>query len=288
MLTRRRFLIGAVALAGCAHSRSHDALAQIERSLGGRIGFSALDTGTGQRIRWRANERFALCSTFKAALAGAVLARIDAGDVQAADVLSFDPANLLSSSGATALRPDGRIRVIEACEGAVTVSDNTAANALLRLIGGPSAMTEFFRSLGDPITRLDRYELALNSNLESDSRDTTTPDAMLSSLQALLLGDALSEASRSLLATWMLNEQNGKARLRAGLPRTVGRGGWRMANKPGTSANGAVNDIGVAWSPSGRPIILIAYTNAPGTDIAAGEAAIARTAAHTVRVFGRT
>jgi beta-lactamase class A len=286
MPTRRNFLIGAAALAGCAHSRAHDALAQIETNLGGRIGFSALDTGSGRRIRWRADERFALCSTFKAALAGAVLARIDAGEVQADDVLTFDPANLLGASRATALHPDGRISVIEACEGVVTVSDNTAANALLGLIGGPTAMTEFFRSLGDRITRLDRYELDLNSNIESDPRDTTTPDAMLDSLQALLLGDALNGASRSLLAEWMVNEQNGKARLRAGLPMAGKRGDWRVANKPGTSANGAVNDIGVAWPPSGRPIILIAYTNAPGTDIAAGEAAIARTAAHTAREFG--
>ena len=201
-------------------------------------------------------------------------------------MLTFDPANLLGASRATAQHPDGRISVIEACEGVVTVSDNTAANALLGLIGGPAVMTEFFLGLGDRITRLDRYEMELNSNIESDPRDTTTPDAMLGSLQALLLGDALSGASRNLLAGWMLNEQNGTARLRAGLPMTRERGGWRVANKPGTSANGAVNDIGVAWPPSGRPIILIAYTNAPGTGIAVGEAAIARTAAHTVREFG--
>jgi beta-lactamase class A len=286
MQTRRNFLIGAGALAGCTCTGPRHGPAQMEKEFGGRIGFSALDTASGRRIRWRADERFALCSTFKAALAGAVLARRDAGEIRADDMLTFDAGKLLSTSRATALHPDGRISVIEACEGVVTVSDNTAANALLRLIGGPAAMTQFFRSLGDPTTRLDRYELELNSNIEGDPRDTTTPDAMLGNLQALLLGDALSEASRSLLLGWMLNEQNGKARLRAGLRTAEEGGNWSVANKPGTSANGAVNDIGVAWPPSGRPILLIAYTNAPGTDTAAGEAAIARIAAHTVRKFG--
>ncbi len=258
----------------------NDAVAQIEKTLGGRIGFSALETGSGHRIRWRADERFAMCSTFKAALAAAVLARIDGGDVQPDHELTFDPANLLPTSRATAQHLDGRISVIEACEGVITVSDNTAANALLNLIGGPPAMTEFFRGLGDQVTRLDRYEMALNSNVEGDPRDTTTPDAMLGSLQALLLGDVLREASHSLLTSWMLNEQNGRARIRVGSPAT-----WRVANKPGTSANGAVNDIAIVWPPRRAPIVLIAYTNAPGAEVAAGEAAIAQTAAVAAREF---
>lgn len=272
--TRRDFLIGSGALAaGYAYAQHADALARIEADLGGRLGFSALDTASGQRIRWRADERFAMCSTFKVALAAAVLTRIDAGEVRPNDVLTFDPANLLSTSPATARHPDGRIRVIEACEGIVSVSDNTAANVLLDLIGGPTAMTAFFRELGDSTTRLDRYELELNSNIEGDLRDTTTPDAMLGILQRLLLDDVLSESSRSLLTAWMLNEQNGKRRIRAGLPT-----GWRVANKPGTSLNGAVNDIGIAWPPLADPIIVIAYTHAPGTEIAAGEVAISRAA----------
>jgi beta-lactamase class A len=281
MLSRRSFLIGSATLAaGCAHSDARAAFAELEQVLGGRIGFSALDTGSGRRIEWRAGERFALCSTFKASLAAAVLTRIDAGEFRRDDVLTFDAANLLPTSRTTAQHRDGRISVIEACEAVVTVSDNTAANALLRLVGGPPAMTAFFRSLGDRTTRLDRYELELNSNIDGDPRDTTTPDAMLRSLQTLLLGDALSGTSRSLLTSWMRNEQNGSNRIRAGLPST-----WQVANKPGTGANGAVNDIGVAWPPQSAPIVLIAYTDAPGAELAAGETAIARAGALAARHF---
>jgi beta-lactamase class A len=279
MCNRRRFLIGSAALtAGCAHFEPQADLAELEQVLGGRIGFCALDTGNGRRIDWRSGERFALCSTFKAALAAAVLTRVDAGELRRNDSLTFDAANLLANSRATAQRRDGRISVIEACEAVVSVSDNTAANALLKLVGGPPAMTAFFRSLGDRATRLDRYELELNSNIDGDPRDTTTPEAMLRSLQTLLLGDALSDTSRGLLTDWMLHEQNGRARIRAALPST-----WQVANKPGTGANGAVNDIGVAWPPRGAPIVVVAYTDAPGAETSDGEHAIARASGLALR-----
>lgn len=280
-LSRRSLLIGGAAFgAGCAHSEAQAELAAVERVLEGRIGFSALDTGSGRRIDWRAGERFALCSTFKAALAAAVLQRIDTGESRRDDVLTFDAANVLPTSRTTAQRPDGRISVIEACEAVVSVSDNTAANALLQLVGGPAAMTGFFRNLGDSATRLDRYELELNSNVDGDPRDTTTPASMLRSLETLLLGDTLSRTSRGLLTSWMLREQNGRARIRAGLPAT-----WQVANKPGTGANGAVNDIGVAWPPRSAPVVLVAYTHAPGAALADAEAAIAHAAALAARQF---
>jgi beta-lactamase class A len=283
MVSRRSFVLGGAAIAaGCAHTEPGAAFAELEQVLGGRIGFSALDTGSGLRIDWREDERFALCSTFKTSLAAAVLTRIDAGALRGSDALTFDAANLLANSRATAQRPDGRIAVLEACEAVVSVSDNTAANALLTLIGGPQALTAFFRSLGDEITRLDRYELDLNSNIAGDPRDTTTPKAMLGTLQTLLLGDALSSTSRSLLTSWMLQEQNGRARIRSGLPST-----WAVANKPGTGANGAVNDIAVAWPPGGAPIVLIAYIDAPAAESSSSQAAIAQLAALAARHFGR-
>jgi beta-lactamase class A len=283
MFSRRQLFIGAAALAaGCAHTEAQATFVELEQVLGGRIGFSALDTGSGRRITWRGGERFALCSTFKVALAAAVLQRIDAGELNGDDVLTFDAADLLPTSRVTALRRDRRISVIDACAAVVVVSDNTAANVLLNLIGGPPAMTAFFRSLSDRATRLDRYELELNSNVDGDSRDTTTPNAMLRSLEVLLLGDALGVGSRGLLTSWMIDEQNGKARIRSGLPAT-----WQVANKPGTGANGAVNDIGVAWPPGGAPVVVSAYTDAPGAELANAESAIARAAAFAARRLGR-
>src|SRR5689334_3805348 len=115
LMTRRGLLAGGAALlAGCVHGRKADEIAAIEGQLGGRIGFSALDTHSGRRIRRRADERFAMCSTFKVALAAAVLARIDQGSLQPERMLRFDPAKLLGASRAAAKHADGRISVIEA------------------------------------------------------------------------------------------------------------------------------------------------------------------------------
>jgi beta-lactamase class A len=146
------------------------------------------------------------------------------------------------------------------CAAAVEVSDNTAANLLLSLVGGPAQLTAFFRSLGDNVSRLDRIELELNSNLPNDVRDTTTPDAMSGNLKSLLVdGDVLRAESRIRLTNWMLSEQNGRNRIRSGLPSD-----WKVANKPGTSADraGATNDIAVAWPPGRAPILISVYIDA--------------------------
>jgi len=229
--------------------------------LGGRIGVSALNTATGVRIRRRGDERFAMCLTFKATLVGAVLARCDHGDLSLSQQLKFGERDLLSNSPETGAHlNEGALSAEMLYAAAVKVSDNTAANLLLSLIGGPAQLTAFFRSLGDNVSRLDRVELDLNSNLPNDPRDTTAPDAMSGNLKSLLVeGEVLSTASRDRLTNWMLNEQNGRNRIRLGLPSD-----WRVANKPGTSADraGATNDIAVAWPPGRAPIVISVYIDA--------------------------
>jgi beta-lactamase class A len=283
--TRRDFLVGGALIAtDCALAQPDDvaAIRDVERELRGLVGFGALDTGSGRSIAHRSGERFALCSTFKVPLAAAVLARIDAGAIAGGRMLRVERAELLSVSPVSAAHADaGTMPVLTACEAVVSHSDNTAANLLLELIGGPSALTSFLRGLGDDVTRLDRYELELNSNVAGDPRDTTTPEAMLRNLQALLLADALGARSRELLTAWMVAEQRGKARIRAGLPAA-----WRVANKPGTSTNGATNDIAVAWPRDHAPIIVAAYINAPEATAPARETAIAEIARAVAQSFG--
>lgn len=283
--TRRDVLVGGALIAtDCAFAQPAPvaAIAAVERELRGRVGFCALDTSSGRTVTHRAGERFALCSTFKVPLAAAVLTRIDAGTIGQSQVLRVERAKLLSVSPVSTAHADaGTMPVLTACEAVVSFSDNTAANLLLGLIGGPSALTAFLRNLGDDVTRLDRYELELNSNVAGDPRDTTTPEAMLRTLRTLLLADALGARSRELLTAWMVEEQRGKARVRAGLPAA-----WRVANKPGTSANGATNDIAVAWPREQAPIVVAAYINAPEATAPAREDAIAEITRAAAQSFG--
>src|SRR5690606_36871112 len=110
------------------------------------------------------------------------------------------------------------LSLAQLCEATITTSDNTAANLILRELGGPAALTDFLRSIGDGVTRLDRLEPELNEASPGEDLDTTTPRAMARTLRTLLLGDVLSPPSREQLAAWLKANTTGGRRLRAGLP----------------------------------------------------------------------
>ncbi len=233
-----------------------DSLAAVEARLGGRVGVSALDTGSGRRLEHRAGERFAMCSTFKWLLATQVLSRVDAGAEQLDREVRYGETDLLDYAPITRQHVSaGHMSVSALCAAAIEYSDNTAANLLLATVGGPAGLTQFLRSIGDAITRLDRTEPGLNSALTGDPRDTTTPAAMVHDLERVLLGSTvLAESSRTQLRDWMLASTTGKALLRAGLPAA-----WRVGDKTGSGGNGATNDVAIILPPGRPPILVAAY-----------------------------
>jgi beta-lactamase class A len=228
-------------------------LSGIERSSSGRLGVAVLDTATGACAGHRTDERFPMCSTFKLLAVAAVLQRVDAGKENLSRRLTFAAKDILAYSPITGKQADGgSMPLSELCDAAIRYSDNTAANLLLSTIGGPAGVTSFARSIGDTMTRLDRTEPDLNQALPDDSRDTTTPAAMLHNLQALFLGKVLSEDSRIQLQNWMLKNTTGDSCLRAGLPKD-----WHIGDKTGSGGNGTRNDVAVIW-PQQRPPVLAA------------------------------
>jgi len=234
-------------------------LARIEASVGGRVGVFALDTASGRTLAHRADERFAMCSTFKWMLAAAVFARIDRGEGSLEQRIAFGPGDLMEVAPITRQHVGEGAMTLEAlARAAVTVSDNTAANLLLGWIGGPGALTAFFRQVGDTVTRLDRNEPSLNSNDPGDERDTTSPRAMVGLMNALLVGGALKTASRERLLALLQACETGKRRLRAGLPPD-----WMVGDKTGTG-NFAFNDVAIAIPPGRAPILMAAYMSDPG------------------------
>ena len=291
MLTRRCFSVvavvglvfagGMVAHPGVVQATEEssgalaDKLAEIEAKLGGgtRLGVAVVDTGSGRQWGHRANERFPLCSTFKVLACGAVLAREDAGREDLSRRIRFDANDLVTYSPATKERVGGAgMSLAELCAAAMTQSDNTAANLILRSLGGPAAVTAFARSLGDDVTRLDRWETELNEATPGDPRDTTSPAAMAADLQALVLGkEHLSLRSREQLATWLLSNQTGDARLRAGLPKD-----WRVGDKTGSGEHGASNDVAVLWPlGGGKPVIVCVYLTETSASFEDRNAAVA-------------
>jgi len=231
------------------------AFAELERRNGGRLGVAALDTASGRKTGYRGDERFPLCSTFKFLAAAFVLMRVDRGDERLDRRVVFSDKDLVTYSPVTKDHVGSAgMSMAEICDAAVTLSDNTAGNLMLAGFGGPSALTHYARTLGDGVTRLDRIETALNEATPGDPRDTTSPAAMLGTMQRLFVGDALSAGSREHLIGWLVACKTGAKRLRAGLPAD-----WRVGDKTGTGGNGSANDVAIVWPPGRAPILVAVY-----------------------------
>ena len=264
---RRLFLSALAASAACVRARAASPsnkerlilasrrVAETEARVGGRLGVFVRDTGTGATIEHRADERFPMCSTFKLLAAAAVLKRVDDGAERLDRTIAYGPGDLLEYAPiAKAHVAEGGMTVADLCAAAIDWSDNTAANLILQTIGGPAGFTEFARSLGDEVTRLDRNEPILNEATPGDPRDTTSPRAMAASMQKVLVGDALSESSRRQLQAWLVDDKVGDKRLRAGLPPS-----WRIGDKTGTGERGSTNAIAILWPPGRAPLIATVY-----------------------------
>lgn len=258
-MNRRDVLCGTLALLASpalAQRVPITALTDYERHSGGHVGVYAKNLRTGAEVSWRADERFVMCSSFKASLAACVLATVDRGQARMDELIAYGPADLMEWAPiAKKNSGKGAMSVADMCEAAVELSDNTCANALLARFGGPSALTAFWRSIGDTVSRLDHNEPELNRTPPGDPHDTTTPAAMAGTLRTLILGEALSPTSREHLTGWMLGCKTGDNRLRAGLPKD-----WRVGDRTGNNGKDAFGDIAMTWSTRGEPVVICAYT----------------------------
>ncbi|MET9290615.1 class A beta-lactamase [Streptomyces sp. NPDC003077] len=248
----------------------------LERKYDARLGVYALATGTGATVAYRADERFAFCSTFKPLAVAAVLHRNPLRHLDQRVTYSWDDID--SISPITQANVAKGMTIGELCDAAVRHSDGTAGNLLLRDLGGPERLTAYLRGLGDTVSRLDRYEPALHRSHPRDPRDTTTPRAIAADYRALVLGDALAADKRALLTDLLVRTTTGGKRIRAGLPK-----GWRVANKTGSGKYGRANDVAVVWPARSAPPLVMAVMSERATrDVRPSESLIAEAAEQVV------
>ena len=274
-------------------ARLQHALAQLaDRAQPGVLGITVVDLDTRARIRINADHAYPMMSVFKAPVAAAVLAQVDAGRIRLNQQVTITRAQLVDgtavpSIGAHFSGEQMHFTVERLLAAAVSDSDNTAVDALIRLLGGPQAVTQFLRKHGIDGMRVDLGEgdishlfeetsngqtIPINETDEAalarrqrgyraylnDPRNRTTPDAAAQLLEALWTGRLLSaESSKRLLD--LMYGQTKPVRLRAGLPADV-----RFADKCGTSYSlddetAAYNDIGILTWPNGHTVIVAAF-----------------------------
>ncbi len=280
MLTRRSIVTLALAATlakPAAGATAERTLKAIHKRIGGRLGVHVLDSQSGRRIGYDDRSRYAMASTFKLPLAAALLWQVDRGAFSPTRLLPIDRKDLLPNSPAVEAKlAEGAegMTVEDLCKAVVIQSDNAAANVLLAGIGGPGKLTEFIRSIDDDVTRFDRMEPELNSNLPGDPRDTTTPRAMVDTMLRIFTQDVLSLPSRAQLIDWMNSARTGMDRVRAGMPRT-----WQVGDKTGTGQNAAVNDLVIAYPLGRRPILIAVFMSGstlPLPELVAAHAEIGR------------
>lgn len=270
-LTRRRALAGGAVLAALMTRNATTALADpastginaqiddLERRNNVQIGVYALDLATGRSIAHRAAERFAMCSVFKTYAAASVMQKSASGELALTDTVMVQRDDVLPYSPITETRVGQSITLSELCAAALQRSDNTAANYLLRAVGGPPVITDFARSIGDDQTRLDRIEPELNSAIPGDLRDTTTPRAIGTGHLELITGLALPPPQRGQLVDWLTTNET--STVRPGMPP-----GWSLADRTGSGDYGTANDVGVATGAGGRQVVLAVMTRTATQD----------------------
>ncbi|MEU7257681.1 class A beta-lactamase [Streptomyces rimosus] len=244
-------------------------LRALEREHQARIGVFALNLATGASLLHRAHELFPMCSVFKTLAAAAVLRDLDHDGSQLSRVIRYTEADVTKSGHAPVTKDhiDTGMTIRDLCDATIRYSDNCAANLLLRELGGPTAVTRFCRSLGDPVTRLDRWEPELNSAEPDRRTDTTSPYAIARTYQRLVLGNALNRPDRALLTDWLLRNTTTLTTFRTGLPK-----GWTVADKSGGGDTyGTRNEAAIAWTPDGAPVLLTALTHKPSLPTAPGD-----------------
>ncbi|WP_060483166.1 class A beta-lactamase [Pseudomonas sp. NBRC 111119] len=256
-------------------------LSTVEHSFKVTLGVWAIDTASGKTVAYRAEDRFAFCSTFKVILAAAILAKSAEDQALLDRRITYAPDQLVTYSPITEQHVQAGMTVRELCAAALQYSDNTAGNLLLELVGGPPGLTAYARTLGDPAFRSDRNEPSLNTALPGDPRDTTTPLAMGVTLQKLLLGSGLAEGARQQLQGWLKGNTTGDKRIRAGVPQ-----GWLVGDKTGSGDYGVANDVAVIWPPGKAPWIVVVFSRAEAKASEWNNDAIAASMKAVVSVLG--
>lgn len=252
-------------------ANTDEKFAELENEFEAQIGVYAVDTGTNQTIEYRPEERFAFTSTYKALAAAILLQQNSLEELK--EVITYTEDDLVTYSPITEKHVDTGMNLLKLAEAAVRFSDNTAGNYLFEALGGPEGFEQALRQIGDEVTQAERYETDLNEFTPGDTRDTSTPKALATSLQAFTVGDLLTDDKRELFIDWLKGNSTGDTLIRAGAPE-----GWEVGDKSGAGSYGTRNDIAIVWPPHREPIVIAILSRHNKEDAKYDDALIAKAA----------
>jgi beta-lactamase class A len=268
---------------------SDQSLTRLERQIefvshatDGVVGVSAVHIESGRAVSVHGAEGFPMASAFKVPVAVQLMTLVDEGKLTLGKMVELSAADLHPGSGKISelmFHPGVALSVENLMEMMLVISDNSAADLMLREAGGPDVVTARMRELGLSGIRVDRSTALLISDWTGaknvppesqwnrdmwdrlynavpnsehmqarraemkDPKDTATPDDMTKLLAHIWKKDLFTPASAQVLLGMMERCQTGKTRLKGMLPQ-----GTDVAHKTGT-LGGVANDVGVITLP---------------------------------------
>src|SRR5579883_733206 len=286
----------------------NDEISRLSKISDGVVGISAVHIESNRRVSLHGTDRFPMASSFKVPIAVQLLSRVDKGEVRLDQMVAVEPHDLHPGSGTlTGLfnKPGVSLSVRNLMELMLLISDNSATDMVLRLAGGPEAVTSKMRSLGITGINVNRPTVLLISDwigatpppekqwspsiwtplyeavpadqkknaadrFNHDERDTAQPDAMASLLEMIYARKLHKAEQADLLLDIMRRCQTGDARIKGMLPPNT-----EVAHKTG-SIGGTVNDVGIVTLPNNAGHVVIALFVKEGSKPEVSERAIAQ------------
>ena len=256
--------------------------AEIAQGAAGKVGVSAMVIETGERAGFHTRDRFPMQSVYKFPIAMAALHLVDTGKLKLDHPVTIAKSELVPPSLHSPIRdqhPEGAsLSLRDVIRFAVAESDGTASDVLLRLCGGPAAVTTYLRGLDIHGVTVATTELEMSRGPMVQYRNWASPDAMVDLLRAFHSGRGLLLASHALLDDFMAQSTPGPKRLRGLLPP-----GTRVAHKTGTSGTTgnltrATNDVGIVTLPNGHHLAIAVFVSDSTASLDLREETIAKIA----------
>ena len=281
-----------------------DRINQLGSGFQGRVGIAVKSIDEGWSTGWKADELYPQQSVSKLWVSITALDAVDKGEASLSDQVTLTrndltlfhqpiAADILGSGSYTTTLGDLMVK-------AITTSDNTANDKLMRSVGGPQAVRAMIAAKHLGAIRFYNGERALQSRIAglmwspayslgnafydardalplgvrqaafdryvNDPYDGAAPSAIVGALARLKRGELLSPASTQYLLDTMSHTHTGPNRLKGGLAP-----GWVLNHKTGTGqvlgdAQAGYNDIGILTAPDGRSYavaVMIKLTSVP-------------------------
>ena len=248
----------------------------------GKVGVAAVELESGRSVSLNGDQRFPMQSVYKLPIAMAMLYTVDAEKFALDEQIGVTPVDMVGPDQHSPIRdkfPNGTaLTVSELIRSAVSESDGTASDVLMRLIGGADEIQLYLSAIGVKDLAVISTEKELASDPQAQYLNFITPNSAVTLLRSLHEGNGISAENRELLLKLMVDTGTGAKRLKGLLPPAN-----VVAHKTGTSStkNGitaATNDIGIITMPNGRHIVIAVLVSDSPADEKTREAVIAKIA----------